>query len=85
MIGYSWVDSPMGCLLGVVGSAGLRMLEFEEPRCGSLGEDWIEDAPALAGAARQLVAYFAGDLQTFDLPWPYTAACFSSASGSSYG
>jgi len=68
MIGYSWIDSPMGRLLGVVDSAGLRMLEFEGPRCGSLGEDWIEDAHALADAARQLAAYFAGDLRTFDLP-----------------
>jgi len=68
MIGYSWIDSPMGRLLGVADSAGLRMLEFEGPRCGSLGEDWIEDAHALADAARQLAAYFAGDLRTFDLP-----------------
>ena len=68
MIRYSWIDSPMGRLLGVVDSAGLRMLEFEGPRCGSLGEDWIEDAHALADAARQLAAYFAGDLRTFDFP-----------------
>lgn len=68
MTRYSWIDSPLGRLLGVVDSAGLRMLEFEGPRCGRLADDWAEDAEALADTASQLAGYFSGDLQVFDLP-----------------
>ena len=68
MTRFGWIDSPVGRLLGVVDSTGLRMLEFEGSRCSVLGEDWIEDARALSIASRQLAEYFAGDRRTFDLP-----------------
>ncbi len=68
MTRYAWIDSPVGPLLGVLGSSGLRMLEFEGPRCPELGGDWVEDTPALAAIFEQLAEYFAGGRRAFDLP-----------------
>ncbi len=68
MTRYSWIDSPLGRLLGVVDAAGLRMLDFEGSRSGALADEWIEDAEALADTCGQLDEYFAGQRRTFDLP-----------------
>ncbi len=68
MTRYSWIESPLGRLLGAVDAAGLRMLEFEGPWCAAPGDDWIEDVEALADTSGQLDEYFAGQRRTFDLP-----------------
>ncbi|HJO03374.1 MAG TPA: methylated-DNA--[protein]-cysteine S-methyltransferase [Acidobacteriota bacterium] len=76
MTRFSWIDSPVGRLLGVIDSAGLRMLEFEGPRCDAIGDDWIEDAEALSDVERQLAEYFAGERRTFSLPLALQGSVF---------
>jgi methylated-DNA-[protein]-cysteine S-methyltransferase len=56
------VDTPIGPLGLIASETGLRAVQFHR-RIESEGE-----SPFLAEAARQLDAYFAGDLVTFDLP-----------------
>ncbi len=73
---YSWMGSAVGRLLGVIDPAGLRMLEFEGPRCGEIGEDWVEDADALAAVTEQLGEYFAGERRSFDLPLAPSGSSF---------
>jgi len=62
---YTYVDTPIGALL-VAGSAeGICEIHF----AGALPRpDWTLDDGALAYAAAQLHAYFAGERQAFDLP-----------------
>lgn len=68
MTRYRMVDSPIGPLtLAGEGSTltNLRMVEqtYEPDRA-----DWLLDDRAFPDAAEQLDAYFAGELQEFDLP-----------------
>lgn len=61
-------DSPIGPLLIVAGADGLRAVEFAPFPEGD-AEGVRDDAAALlVEAVRQLRAYFAGELQEFDLP-----------------
>jgi methylated-DNA-[protein]-cysteine S-methyltransferase len=67
MIQYRTVDSPIGLLtLAGHGSVltNLRMVDqtYEPSRA-----DWSPDPGAFAAAVEQLVAYFAGELTSFDL------------------
>jgi methylated-DNA-[protein]-cysteine S-methyltransferase len=57
------VDSPIGQLGLTASEAGLRSVLF-----GSGGINPEGSSPVLDEAARQLEAYFDGDLVTFDLP-----------------
>src|SRR6476659_2771903 len=57
------VDSPIGPLGLVASESGLQALLFDGRRIRAEGK-----SPVLAEAARQLEAYFDGDLVTFDLP-----------------
>ena len=57
------VDSPIGPLGLVASDRGLREVCFDGARIRPDG-----GSPILAEAARQLDAYFAGDLLAFDLP-----------------
>jgi methylated-DNA-[protein]-cysteine S-methyltransferase len=57
------VDSPIGPLGLVSSEAGLRAVLFDGSRIGGEGR-----SPVLDDAARQLEAYFDGDLVAFDLP-----------------
>ncbi len=57
------VDSPIGPLGLVASESGLQALLFDGSRIRPEGR-----SPVLAEAARQLHAYFDGDLVTFDLP-----------------
>ncbi len=57
------VDSPIGPLGLVASDAGLRAVLFEGDKVRREGR-----ARVLAEAARQLDAYFEGDLLSFDLP-----------------
>jgi methylated-DNA-[protein]-cysteine S-methyltransferase len=65
----SWdvYESPLGALTIAAGPAGLTSLRFPGAAGAEPAED-RRDATALAGAVAQLDAYFAGDLEAFDLP-----------------
>ena len=63
---WTVVDSPVGPLRLVADDSAVRAVEFH-PFVGEPG-DRDDDAPLLVEAARQLAAYFAGELTTFDLP-----------------
>jgi len=66
---YSYCDSPVGALLLVASAEGLAEIHFpSRGRRASTNSDWIEEDSALAEPARQLRAYFAGELENFDLP-----------------
>jgi methylated-DNA-[protein]-cysteine S-methyltransferase len=56
------VDSPIGPLGLIASEGGLRAVLFDGRRLRSEGR-----SPVLAEAARQLDAYFTGELLTFDL------------------
>jgi methylated-DNA-[protein]-cysteine S-methyltransferase len=57
------VDSPIGPLGLIASEAGLRSVLFDSGGISPEGS-----SPVLDEAARQLQAYFDGDLVTFDLP-----------------
>jgi len=69
MFSYTYLPSPIGSLLLAGDNCALREITFpkngspESPPAGG-----IEHASAFAEPIRQLRAYFAGDLETFDLP-----------------
>lgn len=66
---YTHLTSPLGTLLVAADDSGLRHISFPkgaEP--APPGPDWSEDENPLREPIRQLRAYFAGDLETFDLP-----------------
>ena len=65
---YTHSDSPLGPLLLVADDAGLRQINF--PRNGHpapVEVGWREDASLLKKTIAQLRAYFAGELEDFDL------------------
>jgi methylated-DNA-[protein]-cysteine S-methyltransferase len=69
MTSYTRIDSPLGPLLLAADEAGLRHIEFlSSKRAHPPDPDWQEDARPLKDVIRQLRAYFAGKLETFDLP-----------------
>jgi methylated-DNA-[protein]-cysteine S-methyltransferase len=66
---YAEMQSPIGPLLLVGDDAGLREILFVNGRHpASANPSWHKDDAALGEVTRQLSAYFAGDLETFDLP-----------------
>jgi len=66
---YTSVSSPIGSLLLAADGAGLREIRFSKNGIPAFPQPgWIEDSSAFAEPVRQLRAYFAGDLETFDLP-----------------
>jgi methylated-DNA-[protein]-cysteine S-methyltransferase len=69
MFSYTYLPSPIGSLLIAADNAGLREITF--PKNGvpaSPQPDWREDSSAFTEPIRQLCAYFAGELETFNLP-----------------
>jgi len=66
---YQWMKSPVGKLLLVSDESGLRALQFAEGRTPPRVEaEWKHDGKLLQEPMRQLRAFFAGELQRFDLP-----------------
>ncbi|MBZ0167261.1 MAG: methylated-DNA--[protein]-cysteine S-methyltransferase [Candidatus Omnitrophica bacterium] len=69
MMYYSYVESPVGCLLIVADEKGLRQVNFPTAKkkvAPALG--WTRDDDRLREAREQLEAYFRGDRKAFDLP-----------------
>jgi methylated-DNA-[protein]-cysteine S-methyltransferase len=65
---YTQIESPVGLLLLVADDAGLRRVEFVNGRNPAQPDpQWHEDAEPLRETVSQLRAYFAGELENFDL------------------
>ena len=65
---YTEIESPLGPLLLAADEAGLRQILFVNGRHpGAPEPSWQEDSAPLNETIRQLQAYFAGDLENFDL------------------
>ena len=65
---YTRMDSPVGPLLLVADDSGVRRIDFLNGRNpGEADPRWHEDAEPLHETVRELLAYFAGELETFDL------------------
>jgi methylated-DNA-[protein]-cysteine S-methyltransferase len=66
---YTRIDSPVGPLLLVGDEGGLRQILFVNGRYSARPDPaWKEHPAAFAETIRQLRAYFAGELEDFDLP-----------------
>jgi methylated-DNA-[protein]-cysteine S-methyltransferase len=65
---YTQIDSPIGPLILAGDAAGLRQISFVNGRHPAKPDpSWQEDPAPLQNAIDQLHAYFAGNLETFDL------------------
>ena len=65
---YQWIGSPVGRLLLVAGDDGLREVWFEKGRTEPvIDAAWKRGGACLREPERQLNAYFAGELEHFDL------------------
>jgi methylated-DNA-[protein]-cysteine S-methyltransferase len=65
---YTQIESPLGPLLLAADDAGLRQILFVNGRHPAEPEpSWREDRVPHSETIRQLTAYFAGDLENFDL------------------
>jgi methylated-DNA-[protein]-cysteine S-methyltransferase len=65
---YTEVPSPVGPLLLAADDSGLRHIEFVNGRYEVRPDSsWRNDAGPFREPVRQLQAYFAGELETFDL------------------
>jgi methylated-DNA-[protein]-cysteine S-methyltransferase len=66
---YTQIESPIGPLLLAADEAGLREILFVNGRRPAKSESsWKEDRTLHSETIRQLHAYFAGELENFDLP-----------------
>ena len=70
MIVFRHIDSPVGLLLIAADDAGLRHIEFANPRHPiRMHGDWRQgDGDVLAATEMQLGEYFVGQRRDFDLP-----------------
>lgn len=65
---WSRIDSPVGPLLLVGDEAGLRAIDFLNGRRNVAPDPrWVEDRTSLMPVIEQLKAYFAGELERFEL------------------
>jgi len=66
---YTRMESPLGPLLVAGDKSALREIRFVNGRHAAKPDPgWKEDAAPLKETLRQLRAYFAGELEEFDLP-----------------
>lgn len=66
---FTKIESPIGPLLLACDETGLREIQFVNGRHTAQAKpEWQEDAVALKEPIGQLRAYFAGELEDFDLP-----------------
>ena len=66
---YTRMASPVGPLRLMADDAGLRRIDFVNGRSPVRSDPhWRESAEYLGETVRQLLAYFAGELEAFDLP-----------------
>jgi methylated-DNA-[protein]-cysteine S-methyltransferase len=69
LVSFTHLASPVGALLLAQDEAGLLRINFSRSgRPARPESDWEENPSALHEPIRQLRAYFAGDLEDFDLP-----------------
>jgi methylated-DNA-[protein]-cysteine S-methyltransferase len=67
-LSWTHLASPIGPLLLVSDEAGLRQINFSQNgRPAPAQPDWKEDSTALREVVLQLSAYFAGEIEQFDL------------------
>jgi methylated-DNA-[protein]-cysteine S-methyltransferase len=65
---YTQIESPLAPLLLATGDAGLRQIFFLNGRHPAQPEpSWKEDRTPFSETIRQLRAYFAGEIENFDL------------------
>lgn len=68
MIAYAYLDTPVGFLLLAANEDGIREVRFSKPGRGlAAPSDWQEDPAELREPIRQLRAYFAGELEKFEI------------------
>jgi len=68
-VSYTQMESPVGPLLLAANDQGLREILFVNGRSSARPRpSWREDKAVLKETIQQLRAYFAGDLEDFDLP-----------------
>jgi len=68
-LAYRYCDTPIGRLLLVGDKDGLHAIRFPtEGKRSRPQNHWQRDEGAFEEAARQLAAYFTGDLRRFELP-----------------
>ena len=66
---FATIASPLGPLLLASDNGGLREIRFPNGKQSAKAKtEWQENSTQLKEVTRQLRAYFAGDLETFDLP-----------------
>ena len=66
---YTAMESPVGPLLLVADESGLRRIDFMQGRHEvQIDPSWRKDASFFRDCVAQLRAYFAGELQAFNLP-----------------
>jgi methylated-DNA-[protein]-cysteine S-methyltransferase len=78
---FTQIESPLGPLLLAADDTGLRSIEFVNGRRGPAHPDpvWHEDPARLQEPVCQLRAYFAGELEAFDLPLAPVGTAFQLA------
>jgi len=66
---YNYLNSPIGRLLVVIDSVGIRQIDFENSRYPTVIQpNWQNSPYQLKNTCDQLCAYFAGEIQEFNLP-----------------
>ena len=69
MISYAVLASPIGELTLAADDAGLHCIRFAKEKCPAQPDPgWRQHSAPLAEPIRQLLAYFAGELEAFELP-----------------
>lgn len=76
-LAYTMIESPVGPLLAAGDDGALAILAFSTGRTVlKPGDDWVRDAGAFVEVERQLAAYFAGELKTFELALKFEGTDF---------